>query len=225
MIFIPGSVSCPDLAKADEASFGVEISAEEEAGSQDTGKGESGEEAPASSFDCGDVAVTPDDEEISCGEERDKYFSDTTTSTDKQCLWHFNVRACSYKAVFRVQGINLHLQAYSGWRRQIKFNRWTLPPCQDGSSKGDCCREGPHVLVSKTGYAKKLEAYCGPEAPKFEKTDFEKGKARWLVVFNKTGSDGAGGLQPEIEIESPTIGYRSKNHMQLSMIMLISFIF
>ena len=95
LIFIPGSVSCPDLAKADEASFGVEISAEEEAGSQDTGKGESGEEPPASSFDCGDMAVTPDDEEISCGEERDKYFSDTTTSTDKQCLWHFNVRACS----------------------------------------------------------------------------------------------------------------------------------
>ena len=53
LIFIPGSVSCPDLAKADEASFGVEISAEEEAGSQDTGKGESGEEPLASSFDCG----------------------------------------------------------------------------------------------------------------------------------------------------------------------------
>ena len=60
--------------------------------------------------------------------------------------------------------------------------------------------------MSKTGYAKKLEAFCGPEAPKFEKSDFEKGKARWLVVFNKTSTDSTS----QLEIESPTIGYRSK---------------
>ena len=71
---------------------------------------------------------------------------------------------------------------------------------------GECCRQGSHVLVSKTGYAKKLTPYCGPEAPKFEKSDFEKGKARWLVVFNNTGSD----EQSELQLESPTIGYRSK---------------
>ena len=71
---------------------------------------------------------------------------------------------------------------------------------------GDCCRQGSHVLVSKTGYAKKLTPYCGPEAPKFEKSDFEKGKARWLVVYNNSNSDG----QSELQLESPTIGYRSK---------------
>ena len=60
-----------------------------------------------------------------------------------------------------------------------------MPACEDGSTKGDCCKLGPHVLVSKTGYAKKLEAFCGPEAPKFSKSDFEKGKARWLIVFNR----------------------------------------
>ena len=76
-------------------------------------------------------------------------------------------------------------QAYPGWRRQIKFTRWSMPACEDGSTKGDCCKQGPHVLVSKTGYAKKLQAYCGPSAPKFSKSDFEKGKARWLIVFNR----------------------------------------
>ena len=69
-------------------------------------------------------------------------------------------------------------------------------------------------MVSKTGYAKKLTPYCGPEAPKFEKSDFEKGKARWLVVFNNTGSD----EQSELQLESPTIGYRSK------ILFLVSFI-
>ena len=97
-------------------------------------------------------------------------------------------------------------QAYEGWRRQVKFTKWSLPSCSDGSTKGDCCKQGDHVLVSKTGYAKKLEAFCGPEAPKFEKSDFEKGKARWLVVFNKTSTDSTS----QLEIESPTIGYRSK---------------
>ena len=62
-------------------------------------------------------------------------------------------------------------------------------------------------MVSKTGYAKKLDAFCGPEAPKFEKSDFEKGKARWLVVYNNTGSNN----DTQLEMESPTIGYRSKN--------------
>ena len=85
-----------------------------------------------------------------------------------------------------------------------------MPACENGSTRGECCKQGPHVLVSKTGYAKKLEAYCGPKAPKFSKSDFEKGKARWLIVFNRTGSDGAGDTEPELEVESPTIGYRSE---------------
>ena len=88
----------------------------------------------------------------------------------------------------------------------MKFTKWSLPSCPDGSTKGECCKQGPHVLVSKTGYAKKLSAFCGPEAPKFEKSDFEKGKARWLVVFNNTGSND----DTQLEMESPTIGYRSK---------------
>ena len=89
-----------------------------------------------------------------------------------------------------------------------------MPACDDGSTRGDCCKQGPHVLVSKTGYAKKLEAFCGPAAPKFSKSDFEKGKARWLIVFNRTGSDGAGDTEPELEVESPTIGYRSEFRKQ-----------
>lgn len=88
----------------------------------------------------------------------------------------------------------------------MKFTKWSLPSCPDGSTKGECCKDGDHVLVSQTGYAKKLTAYCGPQAPKFEKSDFEKGKARWLVIFNKTSTDASS----ELEIESPTIGYRSR---------------
>ena len=29
-------------------------------------------------------------------------------------------------------------------------------------------------------------------------------------MFNRTGSDGAGDTEPELEVESPTIGYRSE---------------
>ena len=62
-------------------------------------------------------------------------------------------------------------------------------------------RSGPHMLISKTGYAKKLtpwvvgfvfiliyfifsSSYCGPDAPKFDKSDFEKGKVRAIIKFN-----------------------------------------
>lgn len=51
-------------------------------------------------------------------------------------------------------------------------------------------------------------SYCGSEAPKFSKTDFEKGKARWLVVFNNTGNKD--NFTPQVALEAPTIGYRSK---------------
>ena len=54
-----------------------------------------------------------------------------------------------------------------------------------------------------------IPSYCGPEAPKFEKSDFENGKARWLVIYNNTGHSQSD-LQTELELESPTIGYRSK---------------
>ena len=68
-------------------------------------------------------------------------------------------------------------------------------------------------------------SYCGPDPPKFDKSDFEKGKvrhrlkvlpeiylfeARWLVFFNNTGNDGS--FSPKISIEAPTIGYRSQFH-------------
>ena len=147
--------------------------------------------------------MAPSDDEISCGEENPSF---QKSGDDKQCLWHFYVYVSSFFTTIHITCS----QAYPGWRRQILFTRWLLPACEDGSSTGDCCKQGPHVLVSKTGYAKKLEAYCGPTPPKFSKTDFEKGKARWLVVFNKTGRDGPGDSEPELELESPTIGYRSE---------------
>ena len=127
-----------------------------------------------------------------------------TEEGNRQCLWHFYVRFLKLPDTWRLLTSE---QAYENWRRQVKFNSWSLPSCSDGSNKGDCCREGPHVLVSKTGYAKKLTPYCGPTAPKFEKSDFENGKARWLVVFNNTNNGGE--FKPELELESPTIGYRS----------------
>merc|ERR1719508_354863 len=120
---------------------------------------------------------------MSCGEEVTEY---STSQTSKKCFWHFH--------------------AYEHWRRQLLFTRWSLPSCLDNSTKGDCCKEGPHLLISKTGYAKKFEAYCGSEAPKFSKTDFEKGKARWLVVFNNTGNKD--NFTPQVALEAPTIGYR-----------------
>ena len=64
--------------------------------------------------------------------------------------------------------------------------------------------------MSKTGYAKKLTPYCGASAPEFEKSDFENGKARWLVVFNNTNNREE--FKPELELESPTIGYRSNSN-------------
>ena len=115
---------------------------------------------------------------MSCGEQNPSFQRSTE---DKQCLWHFYVGILLNKIPSDI----FKLQAYPGWRRQIKFTRWSMPACEDGSTKGDCCKQGPHVLVSKTGYAKKLQAYCGPSAPKFSKSDFEKGKARWLIVFNR----------------------------------------
>jgi len=62
------------------------------------------------------------------------------------------------------------------------------------------------MLISKTGYAKKLTPYCGPDAPNFDKSDFEKGKARWLVLYNN--SKNSDDFSPKIGIESPTIGWR-----------------
>ena len=67
-----------------------------------------------------------------------------------------------------------------------------------------------------------LHSYCGPDPPRFEKSDFQAGKVlwyamnylylllqqRWLILFNNTGNDGS--FSPKIGIESPTIGYRSK---------------
>ena len=59
-------------------------------------------------------------------------------SDSRLCFWHFN--------------------AYNPyWRRQLVFTDWEMPACQDGSTQGECCKLGPHLLVSKSGYAKKFQ--------------------------------------------------------------------
>jgi len=181
-IFIPGSLNCSDPAKArsiNRKQFSIEISerdSEEETTPAETPQEES------SYYDCG-KSVTQDMSYLSCGEEEPVYATDENS---RKCFWHFH--------------------AYEHWRRQLKFPSWSLPACADNSTTGDCCKAGPHLLISKTGYAKKFQAYCGPKAPKFDKSDFDKGKARWLVVFNNTGS--SGNFKPKLAIEAPTIGYR-----------------
>eukprot|EP00090_Calanus_glacialis_P021303 TRINITY_DN32878_c0_g1_i1.p1 TRINITY_DN32878_c0_g1~~TRINITY_DN32878_c0_g1_i1.p1 ORF type:complete len:846 (+),score=251.22 TRINITY_DN32878_c0_g1_i1:28-2565(+) len=181
-IFIPGTLNCSDPAKArsiNSKQFSIEIS--ERDSEEDTTEAETQQEE-SSYYDCG-KSVTQDMSYLSCGEEQPVYATDDTS---RKCFWHFH--------------------AYEHWRRQLKFPSWSLPSCADNSTNGDCCKAGPHLLISKTGYAKKFQAYCGPEAPKFDKSDFDKGKARWLVVFNNTGS--SDNFKPKLAIEAPTIGYR-----------------
>ena len=54
-----------------------------------------------------------------------------------------------------------------------------------------------------------LFSLCGPDPPVFTKSDYERGKARWLVVFNGTRPGREGG-RPRLSIEAPTLGLRSE---------------
>ncbi|XP_023331455.1 uncharacterized protein LOC111703668 isoform X2 [Eurytemora carolleeae] len=136
-------------------------------------------------FNCG-AEIEQDETDYNCGEEAPEY---SVFPTNHSCFWH--------------------IYAYEHWRRQIVFKDWDLPSCPDGSTKGDCCKQGPHLLISQTGYAKKLEAYCGQTAPKFENTVFDLGRARWLIIFNNTlHKDQIGKSNSKLAFQARSIGYR-----------------
>jgi len=182
VIFIPGVLNCsnPDRARqVNKKQFSIEVSQEVE--EEDASNGISPEEVEPQ-YDCG-KSEQPNIEDVACGLELPH---SSANRENHNCFWHFF--------------------AYQHWRRQLLFTEWDFPSCADNSTKGECCRAGPHMLISKTGYAKKLTPYCGPDAPTFEKSDFEKGKARWLVLFNN--SKNSENFSPKIGIESPTIGWR-----------------
>ena len=100
VIFIPGSLNCPDQARARQVNnkqFGIElsqvsfkiiISDQFIKCYQDSEEVETGSPSSSNNFDCGQT-VSPNDQEISCGEHASSF---TKTPENSQCLWHFNVK-------------------------------------------------------------------------------------------------------------------------------------
>ena len=87
IIFIPGSINCPDQQRArnvNNKKFGVDISMSDDT---NTGAGGGDTDDTGSSFDCGEM-VAPKDTEISCGESPSTF---AKNSEDNKCLWHFFV--------------------------------------------------------------------------------------------------------------------------------------
>jgi len=136
-------------------------------------------------YDCGSN-VEQNEDDFNCGERVTEF---GINEDSNNCFWHIN--------------------AYQHWRRTIVWKEWNLPACPDGSTKGECCKNGPHMLISKTGYAKKLEAFCGGDPPKIAGDWFEVGRPRWLVVYNNTlNKDEMSSSSNRVRFEARSIGYR-----------------